>query len=216
MDELHGQRMTPFDQMISDDGLQILKASIPYVPTRMQGMLSIFAKVKELQNVLSFSRRLPSMHMASQEGHGSMMEMFQDIGQYTNGSMKGTFDNLNSMLSMMQMFQSFQNSDAGGMDFSNMSNMNPGNMNSTNMSNTNPENMDFGNTMNTDFSNFNFSDMEFPDMNVPNMDIPNIDKQEMDAQDKDVQDIMDSFMSGKESEQEQQQFSQEEEDINYE
>lgn len=178
MDELHGQRMTPFDQMISDDSLQILKASIPYVPTRMQGMLSILAKVKELQNVLSFSRRLPSMHMASQKEHGSMMEMLQDIGNYTSGSMKETFDNLNSMLSMVQMFQSFQNSDAGSMDFSNM-----------------------------DFSNIS-------NMNPGDMDIPNIDEQDMDAQDKDVQNIMDSFMSDRESE--QQQFSQNEEDLNYE
>lgn len=215
MDELHGQRMTPFDQMISDDSLQILKASIPYVPTRMQGMLSILAKVKELQNVLSFSRSLPSMHMASQEEHGSMMEMFQDIGHYTSGSMKETFDNLNSMLSMVQMFQSFQNSDAGGMDFSNMDFGNLNNMDFSNMSNMNPGDMDIGNTPDTDDSNFNFSNMGFPNMNV-NMDIPNIDEQEMDAQDKDVQNIMDSFMSDKESEQEQQQFSQKEEDINYE
>lgn len=196
MDELHGQRMTPFDQMISDDSLQILKASIPYVPTRMQGMLSILAKVKELQNVLSFSRRLPSMHMASQEEHGSMMEMLQDIGNYTSSSMKETFDNLNSMLSMVQMFQSFQNSDAGGMDFSNMD-----------FSNMNFSNMDFDNLHNMDFSNMS-------NMNPGDMDIPNIDEQDMDAQDKDVQNIMDSFMSDRESE--QQQFSQNEEDLNYE
>lgn len=108
MDEPQEPKMTPFDQMLSDDNLQLLKASIPYAPLQMQGVLSIFAKFKELQHVCSISRRPPAMRMMSQESGTALPEMLQDIGRYTNGNMKETFESLSNTFAMMEMFQTLQ------------------------------------------------------------------------------------------------------------
>lgn len=112
MDEPQEPKMTPFDRMLSDDSLQLLKASIPYAPLQMQGVLSVFAKLKELQHVFSLSRRPPAMRMMSQDSGTALPEMLQDIGRYTNGNMKETFENLSNTLAMMKMFQTLQTSSA--------------------------------------------------------------------------------------------------------
>lgn len=124
MEDPQEPRMTPFDQMLSDDGLQMLKASIPYVPVQMQGFLSVFAKVRELQNALSLTRKPPAMHMMSQNmGTTSTLDMLRDIGRYAAGDLKPMFDNLSSAFSAFQMLQTFQ-----GMS-SNMDGFNPENLN---------------------------------------------------------------------------------------
>lgn len=108
MDEPQEPKMTPFDQMINDDNLQLLKASIPYAPLKLQGFLSVLAKLQELQHAFHLSARPPAMHMMSQEPPAALPEMLQDIGQYTNGSMRETFEGISSALSMIQMMQSLQ------------------------------------------------------------------------------------------------------------
>lgn len=160
MDEPQEPKMTPFDQMINDDSLQMLKASIPYVPLQMQGFLSVFAKIKELQNVLSLSRRPPNVRMMSQGAHSSsLLDMLQDIGHYANGSMKGAFEGLSSALSMMQLFQSFQgmNQDMNVQDIMGAFNMGGSNMGGFNMGgfNMDPFNMDPFNMNSTNADSFN-------------------------------------------------------------
>lgn len=159
MDEPQEPKMTPFDQMISDDSLQMLKAYIPYAPLQMQGFLSVFAEIRELQNVLSLSRRPPTMHMMSQATNSnSFQDMLQDIGRYTNGSLKETFDSLTSAFSMMQMLQSFQGMNQG-MNF---------------------QNMDF---QNMDFQNMDFQNMNFQDI-MGNFDMNTDNQQQFDQDEK--------------------------------
>lgn len=43
---------TRFDQLVSDDQSQMLKAFIPYLPPRSQQVLSVFTKARELSNTM--------------------------------------------------------------------------------------------------------------------------------------------------------------------
>ena len=47
---------TKFDQLISDDQSQMLKAFIPYLSPRGQQLLSVFTKTRELSNTLALFR----------------------------------------------------------------------------------------------------------------------------------------------------------------
>jgi hypothetical protein len=136
MDEPQEQKMTPFDQTISDDTLQLLKASIPYAPAKIQGFLSVLVKMKELETVISLTRKKSSIQMMSKEGPDfSLTDMLSDIGRYTSGTMKEIFDKISQAMTMFEMFQSFQDMDFSNMDFSNMdfSNMDFSNMDMSNM-----------------------------------------------------------------------------------
>ena len=45
---------TKFDQLISDDQSQMLKAFIPYLSPRGQQLLSVFTKTRELSKPMAF------------------------------------------------------------------------------------------------------------------------------------------------------------------
>lgn len=178
MDEPQEPKMTPFDQMINDDRLQMLKASIPYVPLQMQGFLSVFAEIIELQNVLSLSRRPPNLRMMSQGAHSSsLLDMLQDIGHYANGNLKETFDSLSSALSMMQMFQSFQGMNQGMnvQDIMGAFNMGGSNMGGFNMDSFNMD------SFNMDSSNMNSANTDSFNANSYNADSYNVDSYNTDS-----------------------------------
>ena len=48
--------MTPLDQMVSSESLQILKAAVPYAPPSARKLLSVFAKFQEFKTALSLFR----------------------------------------------------------------------------------------------------------------------------------------------------------------
>ncbi len=183
MDEPQEQKMTPFDQMISDDNLQLLKASIPYAPVKMQGFLSVLVKAKELETVLSLTRKKSSVQMKSQEiPDSSFTDMLSDIGRYTSGSMKEMFDGISQAMSMFEMFQNLQDMDMSNMDMSNMD------MSNMDMSNMNFKDMFQG--FSTGDSEENSSDKNSDE----NMKPPPVDDSDIKEQEKEVDDIMDSFI----------------------
>ena len=49
--------MTPLDQMVSSESLQILKAAVPYAPPSARKLLSVFAKFQEFKTALSLFPR---------------------------------------------------------------------------------------------------------------------------------------------------------------
>ena len=53
MDDASLTPMTPLDSMVSDDTLQMMKATLPYLPPRQARMLAVLAKFQELKNTLS-------------------------------------------------------------------------------------------------------------------------------------------------------------------
>ena len=102
--------MTPLDQMVSEDQLQLLKAAIPYTSPKAQSMLSIFAKTLELQRTIQlFSHTQELSMMSEQESSGAdPMEMLQTISQFASGEMKENLNNIMTAFTAVQMIQMYQ------------------------------------------------------------------------------------------------------------
>ena len=74
--------MTPLDQMVSSESLQILKAAVPYAPPSARKLLSVFAKFQEFKTALSLfpdSGSLSAMSVETPEV--SSFEMLEEIRQ---------------------------------------------------------------------------------------------------------------------------------------
>ena len=57
--------MTPLDQMVSGESLQLLKAAVPYLPQQGQRILSVYAKFAELKNTLALFSQTREMSAMS-------------------------------------------------------------------------------------------------------------------------------------------------------
>lgn len=109
--------MTPLDQMISDDRLQLLKAAIPYAPAAMRNTLSVYAKFRELQSVMALAQQPPAVQMMSSgPGPARGLEMLKDIGSYTSGQIHDLFEQMSSAMETLRMLQMYQEMAEGGTD----------------------------------------------------------------------------------------------------
>lgn len=102
---------TRFDQLVSDDQSQMLKAFIPYLPPRSQQVLSVFTKAKELSNTMAlFQGRPPEMQMCASPS-ASPSELLNDIRKFSYGRSREQIDQISNFLVMMQLMQVMNSSD---------------------------------------------------------------------------------------------------------
>ena len=102
---------TRFDQLVSDDQSQMLKAFIPYLPPRSQQVLSVFTKVRELSNTMAlFQGRPPEMQMCTSPS-ASPSELLNDIRKFSYGRSREQIDQISNFLVMMQLMQVMNSSD---------------------------------------------------------------------------------------------------------
>ena len=60
--------MTPLDQMLAQDSLQMLKAAVPYFPADVQRVFALYAKMMELSHTIAmFSGGPAELMMMSEE-----------------------------------------------------------------------------------------------------------------------------------------------------
>ena len=103
---------TRFDQLVSDDQSQMLKAFIPYLSPKSQQLLSVFTKVRELSNTLAlFKGRQPEMQICTSPAV-SPSELLNDIRKFSYGSSREQLDQISNFMVMMQMIQIMNNSEA--------------------------------------------------------------------------------------------------------
>ena len=94
--EQNVEQMTPLDQMIAQDQLQMLKAAIPYASFGLQPSLAILSKWLELQRTIQLFSRPADLSMMSVDApHVSPLEMLQDISRFAAGPQR-------DLLSLMQ------------------------------------------------------------------------------------------------------------------
>ena len=92
---------TRFDQLVSDDQSQMLKAFIPYLPPRSQQVLSVFTKARELSNTMAlFQGRPPEMQISA-----SPSELLNDIRKFSYGRSREQIDQISNFLVMIQLMQ---------------------------------------------------------------------------------------------------------------
>ena len=108
------QVMTPFDQYISTESLQMTKLLIPFLPPRSQRMMAVYVKFMEFQHTLSSFRNM-------RQKSGSPEDILDGIKPYLSQSNLESVDQMMNMMSMMNMMQEMQN--MSDMDFDPMSMM---------------------------------------------------------------------------------------------
>lgn len=98
---------TRFDQLVSDDQSQMLKAFIPYLPPRSQQVLSVFTKARELSNTMAlFQGRPPEMQIcASPSASASPSDLLDDIRKFSYGRSREQIDQISNFLVMIQLMQ---------------------------------------------------------------------------------------------------------------
>lgn len=102
---------TRFDQLVSDDQSQMLKAFIPYLPPRSQQVLSVFTKVRELSNTMAlFQGRPPEMQICASPS-ASPSDLLNDIRKFSYGRSREQIDQISNFLVMMQLMQVMNSSD---------------------------------------------------------------------------------------------------------
>lgn len=109
MNDDFSYRMTPFDEYISNQSLQMMKLMIPFLPPQNQRMFAVYVKLLELRHTLSFFRSM------RQKEH-SPEDIFNTIKPYMSPSDAESFDQMVNMMSMMSMMQEMQNTSDGNFD----------------------------------------------------------------------------------------------------
>lgn len=99
--------MTPFDQMVSNDFLQLVKIFLPYLPPPLQRMAGIYVKLTEFQNAI-YCFQPPYYH--SRRGRlrpekREMSEMMQEISPYLPGEMQDMMNSFTQAFDMMDMMK---------------------------------------------------------------------------------------------------------------
>ena len=76
--EQNVEQITPLDQMIAQDQLQMLKAAIPYASFGLQPSLAILSKLLELQRTIQLFSR-PADLFAAGPQRDLLSQMFQTM-----------------------------------------------------------------------------------------------------------------------------------------
>ena len=107
---------TALDEMVESDQNQMLKAMIPYLPSSGQRFLSVYTKVRELQNTMSlFRNRKKSADLQAASLSGiDPLEMLQDIRKCCGGENRRQIDHITSLMATIQMLQIMNEDSSGG------------------------------------------------------------------------------------------------------
>lgn len=102
--------LTPFDQMVTDEMLQMIKLFIPYLPENLRYLAGLYVKMTELSKALS-------LHSYPNASSISPNTILKDIQPYLPEESRQFFE-------MFEMMQDIDLSEMmQGMDFGDMSNM---------------------------------------------------------------------------------------------
>lgn len=145
--------MTPFDQLISNQTLQMIKLLIPYTSPETQRFLAVYVKFSELTYTLNFFQNFKRELQAQdfEKKSISPLEIIQEIRPYLPSQTSETLDTIVNMISMMELFDTFRGNSANGEDTD--SGFNPMSMIKNMLT---PEQQDMFDMYNTMFSQNNF------------------------------------------------------------
>lgn len=118
MEHHTSEPMTPFDQLVSSQNLQILKLLIPYTPPENQRFLAIYVKFLELQHTISFFQNFQN-DVASQDFEKKIFsptDLIQEMQPYISEEISETMDTILNMMNMMEVFQTVQNASGSAED----------------------------------------------------------------------------------------------------
>lgn len=108
MDETNNIKRTAVDRIADGNGLQMVKAAIPYLPASMQKSFSLYIKMREMQNLLSYYNQ-PMRACEIPEEAPSPTKVIEDIREFCTQSQCQSLDQALNLINTIQMYQEFQN-----------------------------------------------------------------------------------------------------------
>ena len=105
MDESPKTPLTAVDRIADGDGLQMLKATIPYLPGSMQKSFSLYVKVMEVNNLLSYYNN--PVHACSAQS-ANPDEILNDIRAYCTDTQRQSLDQAVNLMNTLRMYQELQ------------------------------------------------------------------------------------------------------------
>lgn len=96
---------TFFDQMVTDENGQMLKAMIPYLPPGGQQIFSLYTKARELYNTAAlFGKSTGDVQVCSSQ-ESDPVEILENIKQYSYGRSRQQLDQITNMIAMVRIMQ---------------------------------------------------------------------------------------------------------------
>ena len=109
--------MTPFDESLTNDFLQLIKIILPYLPEPIQRMAGIYVKLTELMNAF-YCFQPPYYHnrrgrLRNQEKDPG--SMFEAVAPYLSPEKREMFDSFSGVWQMMEMMKEMDFGDPANM-----------------------------------------------------------------------------------------------------
>lgn len=110
--------LTPLDQMVSGESLQLIKAAVPYLPQQGQRVLSLYAKFAEFRNTLALFSQPREMSAMSQPDRHTVppMELLDELARYSSGTFRENVKNLQQTFSLALAMQEMSAQEMQGGD----------------------------------------------------------------------------------------------------
>lgn len=99
--------MTAVDRIADGNGLQMMKAAIPYLPSSLQRSLSVYIKMMEMNNVITYYNN--PIHACSAPSDASDPEaLLNDLRNYGNDSQRQSLDQILNLMHTLKMYQEYK------------------------------------------------------------------------------------------------------------
>lgn len=106
MEETNNTSTTALDRIANGENLQMIKASVPFLPPAIQKSLSLYVKVMEIQNIMSFYNS-PLQACATDFAPHNTEEVLNELKKYASDSQQHSLDQILNMMHTMKMYQSY-------------------------------------------------------------------------------------------------------------
>lgn len=99
--------MTAVDRIADGNGLQMMKAAIPYLPSFLQRSLSVYIKMMEMNNVITYYNN--PIHACCAPSDASDPEtLLNDLRNYGNDSQRQSLDQILNLMHTLKMYQEYK------------------------------------------------------------------------------------------------------------
>ena len=105
MEESAKTTLTAVDRIADGDGLQVLKAAIPYLPQTVQKPFSVYVKAMEVHNLLSYYNNPVHACSAPDTEPDAML---QDIRAYCTDAQRQSLDQTLNLINALKLYQEIQ------------------------------------------------------------------------------------------------------------
>lgn len=107
MDESVKTPLTALDRIADGGNLQMLKAAIPYLPSAVQKAFSVYIKLMEVGNVMSYYET-PVRACSFEETPVNPEDMIGDLLTYCNDTQRQSLDQALNLINTFKMYQELQ------------------------------------------------------------------------------------------------------------